>query len=226
MKKYLTGLLLAAAISSPALSADLAYKASPYSPVPIQNWTGWFVGGHIGYQAGTITGPGVFGANTDTDRVFGGVQGGYRLQLQNNLVLGAQVAIPIFGKGDDVVAPFGGGTLSMKSGFTVIPSLQLGYALGNFLPFVGYGIGVSDTKVTLTGGGATASAKRFVPVHVFTAGLDYKVAPSWVVGVRYNYTHTDDENFTFTGAGVGGVAVAQGGYHSNGVTGVINYQFP
>ena len=48
-------LLLAAAMvmsGSIANAADMPVKAAPYAPVPVFNWTGFYLGGEVGYVWG------------------------------------------------------------------------------------------------------------------------------------------------------------------------------
>jgi outer membrane immunogenic protein len=55
MKKLLLGgaALLALAAASPAMAADMAVKAPLYKAMaPIYNWTGFYVGGNVGYSWG------------------------------------------------------------------------------------------------------------------------------------------------------------------------------
>jgi hypothetical protein len=49
---------IAALIGAPAFAADMAVKAPPPAPAPVYSWTGWYVGGNLGYIGGvpiTIT---------------------------------------------------------------------------------------------------------------------------------------------------------------------------
>src|ERR1700758_3049509 len=58
MKKLATAIAAIALIGTPAFAADMAVKAPPLPPpAPVYNWTGWYVGGNVGYSWGN--------ANTD-----------------------------------------------------------------------------------------------------------------------------------------------------------------
>src|ERR1700730_7767890 len=49
MKKFLVaGIAAAAFCGAPAFAADMPTKAPAYAPVAVYNWTGFYVGGHIG----------------------------------------------------------------------------------------------------------------------------------------------------------------------------------
>lgn len=48
MKKYLLTTTCLLALTGVASAADLPVKAAPYAPIPVVNWTGGYIGGHIG----------------------------------------------------------------------------------------------------------------------------------------------------------------------------------
>src|SRR5450432_2508390 len=81
MKKFLLGTVALVALGAtvPALAADLGartYTKAPAYAAPIYNWTGFYIGGHIG---GAFAGDNNFAglANNGNDgRFLGGVQGG------------------------------------------------------------------------------------------------------------------------------------------------------
>src|ERR1700692_1817752 len=77
MKKFLLGTvaLVALGATAPALAADLAarpvYTKAPAYAAPIYNWTGFYIGGHIG---GAFAGDST--VNNSSGQFLGGVQGG------------------------------------------------------------------------------------------------------------------------------------------------------
>jgi outer membrane immunogenic protein len=86
------------ALIAPATAADLPLKAPPY--IPPVTWTGFYVGGNLGYSwghsnaSGALTDPGSGLANSGTgsfhpDGVIGGGQIGYNYQI-NNWVIGLE----------------------------------------------------------------------------------------------------------------------------------------
>jgi outer membrane immunogenic protein len=102
MKKLLiTASCIAASLCfvlTPVLAADMALKAPPPPPAPASNWTGFYIGGNIGYgwgnannsinfaQSATLTGVAPFWTLGATDRnaingVVGGGQIGYNWQV-------------------------------------------------------------------------------------------------------------------------------------------------
>src|ERR1700722_11099051 len=97
MKKLLlaTVALVALGATVPALAADLAarpvYTKAPLPVAAIYNWTGFYIGGHLG---GAFTSDNGFGgatlANNNNGQFLGGVQGGADYQFAPNWVIGAE----------------------------------------------------------------------------------------------------------------------------------------
>ena len=83
------------AMPSLGYAADLPRAAPPvYMPamVPVYNWTGFYLGGNIGYAWRSTEITGIFGANLgdlSNDRFIFGGQMGYNWQI-NQFVLGVE----------------------------------------------------------------------------------------------------------------------------------------
>ncbi len=94
MKKILLGTVALIALgTASAFAADLPArtytKAPAYVPAPIYNWTGFYIGGHVG---GAFAGNSSFGNNDG--RFLGGVQVGADYQFAPNWVLGIEGQYP------------------------------------------------------------------------------------------------------------------------------------
>src|SRR5436305_12761783 len=107
MKKFLlaTVALVALGATVPALAADLGartYTKAPAYAAPIYNWTGFYIGGHVG---GAFAGDNNFaGLNTSNDgRFLGGVQGGADYQFAPNWVLGVEGQYSWLGNNNNTV---------------------------------------------------------------------------------------------------------------------------
>jgi outer membrane immunogenic protein len=111
---------VAAMIGTPALAADMPVKAPP---APVYSWTGWYVGGNVGYSWGSghtdVSGSGtdlsfpppappVVGttttigfADSSTARLngwIGGVQAGYNFQVNSRWVVGLEADFQFSGE--------------------------------------------------------------------------------------------------------------------------------
>lgn len=190
MKKSLLA-LAALLVSSPALSADMI---APYLPAPadivVSDWTGFYIGAHGGYGAGTM----FFdppGAEQDVSGWLGGVQLGYRQQF-DQFVLGIQTDLSATnissdeagGDPDDTLDWYGSTTL--RAGFS--PSeMFLVYALG----------GVAYSGATGYNGVDGASNTHLG----WTAGLGAEVAVTQNVSLfaEYAYSSFGNETYSFPG---------------------------
>ncbi len=103
MKKLATAIAAIALIGTPAFAADIAVKAPPPAPAPVNSWTGWYVGANVGasfgrtetdYNVAPITTPSIPGfvgsAITEPFGIIGGGQIGYNWQFSPTLVAGIE----------------------------------------------------------------------------------------------------------------------------------------
>src|SRR6478752_5483758 len=82
----------AIALGSPAVAADLPFKAPQYRPA--FDWSGFYIGGHTGYSRGgssaVLTDPALAASSGNFSGVIGGVQAGFNVRYSSGLVLGAE----------------------------------------------------------------------------------------------------------------------------------------
>jgi outer membrane immunogenic protein len=129
MRKFLGSLVIVSLIAGPAFAADMAVRAPVYTkappPVPIYNWTGFYIGGNAGWigsanngisNSGTDSGTGGLGAalgiglipgslNLSNNGFIGGGQLGYNWQA-GSVVYGLEADIAgISAKGNATVGP-------------------------------------------------------------------------------------------------------------------------
>jgi outer membrane immunogenic protein len=200
MKKILLGAVASIVLAAPAFAADL--PARPYTKAPvykapeaIYNWTGFYLGGHIG---GAF--PGGSSLDTTDARFMGGVQGGFDYQFSSNWVIGAEAQYSwLTGNGGNGVL-FPGGTIASAS------TDQLGSVTGRF----GYAWG--PTLLYAKGGYAWRNndninvavagvAAPFTVDHdrrdgwTVGAGLEYMFAPNWSIKGEYQYYNFGDTTF-------------------------------
>ncbi len=124
MKKIL---LTAAAVlisASAASAADLAArpytKAPAYQATPIYNWTGFYIGGHVGGAFGgdnNILAPG-FVANGNDGVFMGGVQVGYDTQFAQNWVFGIEANYSFLDTNGNAFVNRGLGSVTGRLGYT------------------------------------------------------------------------------------------------------------
>jgi outer membrane immunogenic protein len=103
-------------------------KAPAYAPVPMYNWTGFYIGGHVG---GAFRGNdnNILGGGND-GRFMGGVQAGYDYQFASSWVFGLEANYSFLDTGSSF-ANRGLGSVTGRLGYTWGPSLlyvKAGYA--------------------------------------------------------------------------------------------------
>src|SRR5450432_3514096 len=115
MKKFLLGTVALVALGAtvPALAADLAarpaYTKAPAYMAPIYNWTGFYIGGHVGGAFDGNSGFTGTTGNSNDGRFLGGLQAGADYQFAPNFVLGIEGQYSWLGSNNNAVAFTGAG---------------------------------------------------------------------------------------------------------------------
>src|SRR6201995_818811 len=113
MKKvFLSAVALSALVAAPAFAADMPARTYTKAPVytppqAIYNWTGFYVGGHIG---GAWAGDN--NLVSSDGRFLGGVQGGFDYQFATNWVVGVEAQYSWLTNGGSSVAFPGAGVIT------------------------------------------------------------------------------------------------------------------
>jgi outer membrane immunogenic protein len=199
MKKFLLGAAALVAFAAPATAADIA--ARPYTKAPaytapqvVYNWTGFYVGGHIG---GAFAGDNSLLGNEG--RFFGGVQGGADYQFAGNWVVGAEAQYSWLANNNNGVL-FPGGTL-VTTNNNQLGSVtgRLGYAWGPALLYAKGGYAWRDSpNLTVVNAGLPAAfttGGNHRDGYTVGAGLEYMFAPNWSAKVEYQYYNFGNTTF-------------------------------
>jgi len=232
MKKLLLATVALAALgaTAPALAADLAArpytKAPPPIAAPIYNWTGFYLGGHLGVAFGNDNNFNglVVGSNNDA-RFLGGVQGGFDYQFAPTWVLGIEAQYSWLG-GDAVNVAFPNGAVftNDRRGIGSVTG-RLGYTWGPGLLYVKGGYAFADNNERLVVLGAPVAFSldgNHKDGWTVGAGFEYMFAQNWSGKVEYQYYNFGDSRF------VTPVALAPFGSFRNDehtVKAGINYRF-
>src|SRR5258705_9920312 len=148
MKKILIGAAALAAFAGPAFAADMparTYSKAPVytAPALIYNWTGFYIGGHLG---------GAFAGDNSLQgsdaRFLGGVQAGFDYQFAPNWVIGAEAQYSWLGGGNNNGVLFPGGTLVTTNNSSQLGSVtgRVGYTWGPALLYAKGGYGWRDSN--------------------------------------------------------------------------------
>ena len=171
MKKILLAATVAALSSTAAFAADLparTYTKAPAYVAPIYNWTGFYIGGHVG---GAFRGDNnnVFAGSSDGS-FMGGVQAGYDNQFAPNWVFGLEANYSFKDTNNAFFTNRGLGSVTGR----------LGYTWGPAMLYVKGGYGWADTR-TINGfdGGRDG--------YTVGGGLEYLFTQNWSGKIEYQY---------------------------------------
>jgi high affinity Mn2+ porin len=217
----------AADATFPPPSGQLAVKA-PWQPPVVQayDWTGLYVGAHLGYAWGhsNWSTPAGLASSLDLDQssdiftgsgsYFGGLQIGYDYMLANRVVLGAQLdaSFPGFPRngisigGTSIFSTPEIGLASYSE--TVLHSgtvrARVGYAPDNWLVYATGGFAWTYNQLTLRQLADDTTDSPFLWRLGWVAGLgvEWAFAPNWTVNLEYLYTKYGNSSVMFPNAGL------------------------
>ena len=234
MKTFLlatASLAAIAAFGASAHAADLGarpYNRAPaYAPyaAPLYNWTGFYIGGHLG---GAFAGSNAFNGLVLSDysaRLMGGVQAGADWQFHPNVVVGVEGQYSWLGN-NALHSIFPNG-LVYNNNQRAIASItgRIGYTWGPGLVYVKGGYAYSDNRETLTLAGAAVPfllSDNHTNGYTVGAGLEYMFAPNWSAKAEYQYYNFGSTTITSGPADVVGV---RGRDDEHTVKVGVNYRF-
>jgi outer membrane immunogenic protein len=216
---FLAGVaVVALAVADSARAADLPRAMPMKAPVmaPVYNWSGFYVGGSIGYDWGTLTRTstslttGVTGApiSFSDNGVFGGGQLGYNWTWMPNIIFGIEA--DVFGAGingsNTVVTATNTHRYDDKVDWFGTVRGRLGYAVNNWLFYGTGGFAWAHDQLTrnqLAGvsAGATPGTAQSASITKtgWTAGggIEVGLAANWSVKAEYLYLRFGTDGYLF-----------------------------
>jgi outer membrane immunogenic protein len=190
-----------------ANAADLppAPRMAPVAPVvyapAVYNWTGIYVGGHLGggYANSSWSDP-FTGASDDFNSgvgFLGGAQVGANYQI-NALVLGVEGDFSwtdLKGSGTDSI----GNTLQTNTQWTSTVTGRVGAAFDRLLVYGKGGLAFAQDQSSLIDLGGNTATNSFVRTGwTVGAGLEYAFARNWSAKVEYDYLGFGTQSMNFT----------------------------
>jgi outer membrane immunogenic protein len=232
MKKLL--LVGAALLASTAVhAADMAMpvKAPAPMPVPVYDWSGVYIGGHVGagWSNNAVSDPGLgfLGIILNVPAVqnvygsgfIGGGQVGWNYQI-GRLVIGTEFDAnwaDLNATSTTVFTPFGGGgggpgpiqrALGVKTDWTATSTIRLGLARGEWLFYSKAGAAFAHNNYsdnwTPVGGGPTLFTGTGSETRVgwtVGTGLEWAFMNSWSAKVEYDYLDFGSRTVTVSPGG-------------------------
>lgn len=218
--------VLIATFSGVAQAADMAvrptYKAPAFVPVAPYNWSGFYVGGNLGYgwakASADVTGPAGLAASASENLNGGilGLQAGYNWQI-GQWVVGLETDIQGTSQKASQTATCPAATCGVlvtatrdsKLPWFGTTRLRLGYALDRWMVYatggLAYGAHKTDVNVVAgasTGSGSNTETKAGLAVG---AGVEMGLSRNWSAKLEYLYLDTGTITTTTTVAGYGTV---------------------
>jgi outer membrane immunogenic protein len=202
---------MAALLAGPATAADLPVKAAP-PPVsaPAYNWTGFYLGGTLGYSVArdpsAPTFP-TFGPPFDQVTLapggwVGGVEGGYNWQI-NRWLVGLEADWQWTGEKDSFCldcSPLGRG-IEQKLPWFATARGRIGYAVGPALFYATGGAAFGDVRTTLSCCGPPSQISAPITEHKtgWTAGggVEGALAGNWTAKIEYLYVNLGNTTDSF-----------------------------
>jgi opacity protein-like surface antigen len=201
-KQLLTAFIsLSAAQTAPA--ADMSVKAPVYTPAMAtpRNWTGFYLGGHIGaaFASTDIADPlgvPIYGDNVRSPGFIGGGQIGFNYQL-SSIVFGVEAdASWVDSDGTNTCFAVSGTTASsncrVRSDLYATVTGRLGYAVDRSLFFIKGGAAWTHEMVDMfvnqnNAGVFTSTNTVTTPGWTVGGGVEYALTPTWSVKLECDY---------------------------------------
>jgi outer membrane immunogenic protein len=217
-------------VTVPALAADLPARMVTKAPMmaPAFSWTGFYIGGNVGWGWGETHGtlaPTAGVGNFDVDGLVGGGQVGFNYQM-SNWVFGIEADY----QGADI-----DGTSNAIAGNAMRVNVErYGTVRGRL------GFAWDRWMVYGTGGyafGARVSTNTTVPTALFTptsntldgwaagAGVEYAFAPNWSAKLEYLHVDLDTQTYSVNAGCVAAPAACQLGTRLDTVRLGVNWRF-
>jgi high affinity Mn2+ porin len=193
------------------LAADVAFPNSilmPLKALPIANydWSGFYVGGHVGYGRGygrnILSDPNPTTANSSFGSLFGGLQFGYNYLLPSRLLLGIEGDISFPNYLDDGIVSAGTtpfSSVTEKLDFVSTVRGRAGYAFDHWLFYATGGFAWSQARF-LEGSSLTGNEDKVLRMRTgwaLGAGAELAIAPGWTARLEYLYDRLGKASGTF-----------------------------
>jgi high affinity Mn2+ porin len=186
---------------TPGLPIKAASVSSPY------HWTGFYVGGHVGYGRGrantTLSDPAPSGGSNSFGGLFGGAQFGYNYLLTSRVLLGveADISFPNYLSADDVAASRTGAASDVAHKIDYIATLRgrLGYAFDRWMVYGTGGLAWTQARFEQTPGVSDDQNEILRRLTGWTAGAgaEVAIAPRWTTRIEYLYSRFGSASATF-----------------------------
>ncbi|NJL07042.1 MAG: porin family protein [Methylacidiphilales bacterium] len=206
MRRCVFAVAASSLVVAPAFAADLARRApTPYygAPVPAIDWTGVYLGGHVGWgwgKTGYVSAPANWSRHQDVDGFLGGGQIGLNYQM-DNWVVGIEAdfsGTDVSGGKTDPVAP--AQRHDVETSWLASTTARAGYDFGGVLIYAKGGVAFLDASVSWTDGAGAAKADIRRTGWTVGGGVELALSPAWSARLDYAYMDFGDDDTLYAGS--------------------------
>src|SRR5215467_8348638 len=219
----------AADATMPPPWSQLPLKAPPAPPSSF-DWTGFYVGGHVGYSRGNarvdlVDEDDVTNFSRRFGSPIGGLQGGYNYVLPSRLLLGveADASFPDFLAANDVAwfRTTPDTDIAEKIDYMGTLRGRFGYAFDHWMVYATGGFAWAQGRFLQTPG-AFDDIDKALHLHTGWAagtGAEFAIAPNWIARLEYLYANFGHADVLFPSGTTAGSA-----YDVHMIRGGLNYK--
>jgi high affinity Mn2+ porin len=191
------------------LAADIFVVSSiPLKAPPIANydWSGFYVGGHVGYGRGygrnTLFDPNPTATDSSFGRLFGGMQFGYNYRLPSRVLVGIEGDISFPNYLDNGIAASRStpaSAVTEKLDFVSTLRGRAGYAFDHWLFYATGGLAWSQARF-LEDSNSTGNEDKVLRMRqgwALGAGAELAISPGWTARLEYLYDRLGKASGTF-----------------------------
>jgi outer membrane immunogenic protein len=244
MKRTVLAIALSGGTGSAALAADLPMAPPPQAPamyykapIPLYNWTGFYIGGNAGGAFSGLSLSDTAGStftSTTSQSFLGGGQVGVNYQFWGGVVIGAEADFDWLPNTKNTLTATNGAstaTATINDRWLTLVDARLGYAWDRFLVYGKGGgafAGVSNSSgaVGATTFGLSGPANN--SGWTAGAGVEYAFWGNWSVRAEYDFVRLNNATYTAPAAAPAPFAsdvISSNNRQINLVTIALNYKF-
>jgi outer membrane immunogenic protein len=224
MKKVLYSIVAVVALGAFADAGGKLVEPPTVPPISIDDWSGPYIGLQAGYIKGdgdtTINSPAygltslmlpdpeTYKATNKPDGFIGGLYVGYNKLLQNNWLIGVELAgnYVKIDKTSTLYNSAGSATsvkFNLKQKNEGALYLKFGKVINNqYMPYILGGVTGTKLEGTVIDGANSYKDSDTVTGFTVGAGLEFKINRNWHARVQYRYSKYDDAKFSYNVSGV------------------------
>jgi outer membrane autotransporter protein len=213
MKFLFTSVAIGAILTGSAMAADMRMPVkAPPAPAPVAyNWSGFYIGAHVGGAWGTkewfLTDPGLDFGSHDVSGLIAGGQVGFNWQAPgSNWVLGIEAqASWSNADGEHIITIPGATAIGLRSEVEWLGTVtgRLGYAFDRVLVYAkgGFAFAHDNFEVFNPSGPEVFSTDKTRTGWTVGGGIEVALGGNWSAKGEYNFMDLGKKSVTFTDGG-------------------------